>query len=172
MASEDRTGVVPGASTNQLASVPEDAMKPTREIPPEVLAEAEKFMHESDSDLPIAGLSSEKLTIIPITLPGDGDHTDYRPIESHTGEAYRAIAAPDLEQHLMDQIGRLETEHFGLKRGFSTVNHAWQTVHDDGETLDSSYRRFVAERLPHVEAELDRLYSEHDEVLAMKEDNA
>lgn len=113
----------------------------------------------------IRALSNGKThPVAPMALPHN-DGSGARPLTNHRGESYRRVEVQAQHDMLLDQIGRLETEHFGLTRGFSTVSHTGNI--EDDETGDESYRRFVAERLPHVEAELDRLYGEHDEAIRL-----
>lgn len=135
---------------------PKVISKPSKEKP---------HAHPADSDLAIPGLSRPGMVLHGMPIPHHDGRT--RALENHRGEEYRTIEPQDKANMLLDQIGRLETEHFGLKRGYSTVDHAYEIL--DPDTPAEAYRRMISERLPHVEAELDRLYEEHDAALAAEE---
>ena len=121
---------------------------------------SDDFKAPFDSQDPINSLSVPGLPeVTPVTLPLDALDGEARPLEGPQGP-YRMLAPEDQRESLMRRIGVLETEHFGLTREFSTVPHSG-TV-EEGETPDEAYRRFVAERLPAVESELQRLYAEID----------
>jgi hypothetical protein len=122
--------------------------------------EVKKHPADWHPDMHISHLTemNQGIEVKPITLPENDGKT--RTLRAHDGRPYRLLAAKEQRDHIENQIQRLETEHFGLTRGFSTVSHSGQLL--EGETVDQSVRRVYDKRRTHVEAELDRLYAEYD----------
>jgi hypothetical protein len=68
---------------------------------------------------------------------------------------YELLQPEQQAEILRDRLRLLESEHYGLSRGFSTIPHA--VVHMEGETAEEALARMRKERLPEIEKEVKGL---------------